>query len=142
MPDLVVPALGESISEATIAKWLKKVGESIQQDEPVVDLETDKVSVQLPAPAKGVLAEQGFAEGTTVRVGQVIGRISEAVTATAPPTPTPTTGVSAAPATPPPTPTTAAAPPTAEPVAPRPQPEPSGGDGKEREVLSPARRRA
>ncbi|MBI4512011.1 MAG: 2-oxoglutarate dehydrogenase complex dihydrolipoyllysine-residue succinyltransferase [Deltaproteobacteria bacterium] len=73
--DLVVPALGESITEAVIARWLKKVGEAISADEPVVDLETDKVSVQLPSPATGVLAAQRFAEGATVRVGDVIGKI-------------------------------------------------------------------
>src|SRR3954467_11571031 len=56
--DLVVPKLGESITEAVIAKWLKQVGETIQADEPVVDLETDKVSVALPAPASGGPAEQ------------------------------------------------------------------------------------
>ena len=73
MADLVVPQLGESISEAVIAKWLKKVGETIAVDEPVVDLETDKVTVALPAPAAGVLAEQRFAAGDTVKVGEVIG---------------------------------------------------------------------
>ena len=74
--DLVVPALGESISEAVISKWLKQVGEPIGVDEPVVDLETDKVSVALPAPAAGVLAEQRFAVGATVRVGEIVGSIS------------------------------------------------------------------
>src|SRR5262245_31166103 len=74
--DLVVPKLGESITEAVIAKWLKQVGEPIQADEPVVDLETDKVSVALPAPAAGVLAEQKFAAGTTVKIGDVIGTIA------------------------------------------------------------------
>src|SRR5215813_10420218 len=83
MSDLVVPALGESISEAIIAKWLKKVGEPIAVDEPVVDLETDKVSVQLPAPAMGVLTEQLFPEGATVQVGQVIGRLREGAAAAA-----------------------------------------------------------
>src|SRR5688572_15444094 len=82
--DLVVPALGESISEAVIAKWLKKVGDTTAQDEPVVDLETDKVSVQLPAPARGVLVEQRFAEGATVKVGEVIGRIGEAAATPSP----------------------------------------------------------
>ena len=76
MADLVIPKLGESISEAVIAKWLKKVGEPIAVDEPVVDLETDKVSVALPAPAAGVLAEQRFAAGDTVKVGEVIGVIT------------------------------------------------------------------
>src|SRR5438094_8063480 len=74
--DLVVPKLGESISEAVIAKWLKNVGEATAADEPVVDLETDKVSVALPAPAAGVLSEQRFAVGETVKVGDVIGTIT------------------------------------------------------------------
>jgi len=73
--DLVVPKLGESISEAVIAKWLKQVGEPIAADEPVVDLETDKVSVALPAPRAGVLSEQRFPAGATVKVGEVIGTI-------------------------------------------------------------------
>src|SRR5438874_3116805 len=80
--DLVVPKLGESISEAVISKWLKQVGEAIAVDEPVVDLETDKVSVALPAPAAGVLAEQRFAEGDTVKVGEVIGVITPGAAAT------------------------------------------------------------
>jgi 2-oxoglutarate dehydrogenase E2 component (dihydrolipoamide succinyltransferase) len=83
--DVTVPALGESILEGVIAKWLKKVGEPIAVDEPIADLETDKISVQIPAPVKGVLAEQKFAEGTTVRVGQVIAVISETAVAAAPP---------------------------------------------------------
>ncbi len=83
MADLVIPKLGESISEAVIAKWLKNVGESIAVDEPVVDLETDKVSVALPAPTAGVLAEQRFAAGDTVRVGEVIGVITPGPAATA-----------------------------------------------------------
>ncbi len=76
MADLVIPKLGESISEAVIGKWLKQVGEAIAVDEPVVDLETDKVSVALPAPTAGVLAEQRYAVGDTVKVGEVIGVIT------------------------------------------------------------------
>ncbi|HEY2745873.1 MAG TPA: 2-oxoglutarate dehydrogenase complex dihydrolipoyllysine-residue succinyltransferase [Polyangia bacterium] len=75
---MVVPKLGESITEAVIAKWLKQVGETIVADEPVVDLETDKVSVALPAPTAGVLAEQRYAAGDTVKVGEVIGVITPA----------------------------------------------------------------
>jgi 2-oxoglutarate dehydrogenase E2 component (dihydrolipoamide succinyltransferase) len=74
--DLVVPKLGESITEAVIGKWLKQVGEPIEVDEPVVDLETDKVSVALNAPAAGVLSEQRFAAGATVKIGDVIGTIA------------------------------------------------------------------
>src|SRR6476620_3405580 len=88
MADLVIPKLGESISEAVIGKWLKNVGETIAVDEPVVDLETDKVSVALPAPEAGVLAEQRFAAGETVKVGEVIGVITPAAAGAAPGTKT------------------------------------------------------
>jgi len=87
MADLVIPPLGESISEAVIAKWLKKVGESVAVDEPIADLETDKVSVALPAPTAGVLAEQRFAAGDTVKVGEVIGVITPAAAGATPPAP-------------------------------------------------------
>src|SRR5258706_1011751 len=75
MPDLVVPQLGESITEAVVAKWLKQVGDAVAVDEPVAELETDKITVQLPAPAAGALAEQKVKEGATVKVGDVIGSI-------------------------------------------------------------------
>src|SRR5262245_57435390 len=127
--DLVVPALGESITEALIARWLKKVGEPIAPDEPVVDLETDKVSVQLPAPARGVLAEQRFAEGATVKVGEVIGRISEGPVAVAAPPPAPT-----------PTPTPTPTPPPSPAPTPAPAPEPT--PAAHMPALSPSRRRA
>lgn len=78
MADLVVPPLGESITEAVIGRWLKQVGESVAEDEPVLDLETDKITVQLPAPEAGALTEQRVAEGETVRVGDVIGQIGAA----------------------------------------------------------------
>jgi len=105
MSDLVVPALGESISEAVIAKWLKKVGEAAAQDEPVVELETDKVSVQLPSPTAGVVTEQRYAEGATVRVGDVIGQIGDAGATKAAPAPAPAPAAAPAPApTPPPNP--------------------------------------
>jgi len=77
MADLKVPALGESITEAVIGKWLKQVGEHVEADEPVVDLETDKITMQIPAPEAGALAEQRFAEGDTVKVGDVVGSIDE-----------------------------------------------------------------
>ena len=101
--DLRVPALGESITEAIISRWLKKVGETTAADEPVVDLETDKVSVQLPAPAAGVLVEQKFAEGATVKVGDIIGSIdAKGAVATpkaaAAPAPAPAPAATAAPA--------------------------------------------
>jgi 2-oxoglutarate dehydrogenase E2 component (dihydrolipoamide succinyltransferase) len=75
--ELVVPELGESITEAVIGRWLKSVGDSVSADEPVVDLETDKITVQLPAPVSGALREQRYAEGDTVKVGDVVGEIEE-----------------------------------------------------------------
>ncbi|MEN3951897.1 2-oxoglutarate dehydrogenase complex dihydrolipoyllysine-residue succinyltransferase [Iodidimonas sp. SYSU 1G8] len=73
--DIVVPTLGESITEATVAKWYKKPGDAVAQDEPLVELETDKVAVEVNAPAAGVLGEIQVAEGDTVQVGAVIGSI-------------------------------------------------------------------
>ena len=75
---IVVPVLGESITEATIAKWLKNKGDEIVVDEPVVELETDKVNVEVPSPVSGVLSELNFKNGDTVDVGAVLGVISEA----------------------------------------------------------------
>jgi 2-oxoglutarate dehydrogenase E2 component (dihydrolipoamide succinyltransferase) len=73
--DLVVPTLGESVTEATVSKWLKKVGDAVKADEPVVELETDKVSVAVPSPESGVLSEIKIQEGTTVKVGAILGSV-------------------------------------------------------------------
>src|ERR671913_44832 len=73
--DVQVPALGESITEGTIAQWLKKVGDSVAADEPIASLETDKVTVEVPSPLAGVLTEALVNEGDTVAVGAVIARI-------------------------------------------------------------------
>ena len=75
--DVKVPALGESITEGTLAQWLKKAGEAVAADEPIASLETDKVTVDVPAPVAGVLAETVAKEGETVEVGAVIARIDE-----------------------------------------------------------------
>jgi 2-oxoglutarate dehydrogenase E2 component (dihydrolipoamide succinyltransferase) len=82
--DVSVPALGESITEGTLAQWLKKPGEAVAADEPIASLETDKVSVEVPSPVAGVLAEALVAEGDTVEVGAVIARVDENGQATAP----------------------------------------------------------
>ena len=82
--DLVVPKLGESITEATISKWLKNVGDAVAIDEPLVELETDKVSVAVPAPAAGVLTAQRASVGDTVNIGAVIGSVDENAKAAAP----------------------------------------------------------
>ena len=81
--DLVVPTLGESVTEATVSKWLKQVGDPVKADEPVVELETDKVSVAVPSPEAGVLSEIKIQAGSTVNVGAVLGSIG-AGTANAP----------------------------------------------------------
>lgn len=73
--EIVVPSLGESVSEATIAKWFKKVGDAVAQDEPLVELETDKVTMEVNAPAAGMLKEIKVAEGKTVEVGTLLGLI-------------------------------------------------------------------
>ena len=73
--EIVVPSLGESVSEATIAKWFKKVGDAVTQDEPLVELETDKVTMEVNAPASGKLKDIKIAEGTTVQVGTLLGLI-------------------------------------------------------------------
>ena len=75
MADLVVPALGESITEAVVSSWLKQIGDAVAVDEPVAELETDKITVQLPSPVAGVLAVQRVAVGATVKVGDVIGAV-------------------------------------------------------------------
>ena len=81
--DVQVPALGESITEGTLAQWLKKPGEAVAADEPIASLETDKVSVEVPSPIAGVLTEQLVKEGDTVAVGAPIARIDEGATAAA-----------------------------------------------------------
>ena len=73
--EIRVPTLGESVTEATIGKWFKKVGDAIAADEPLVELETDKVTVEVPAPAAGMLAEITAKEGETVGVGALLGAI-------------------------------------------------------------------
>jgi 2-oxoglutarate dehydrogenase E2 component (dihydrolipoamide succinyltransferase) len=75
MADLVVPPVGESITEAVVSRWLKNVGDAVAADEPVAELETDKITVQLASPAAGALAEQKAAEGATVKVGDIIGTV-------------------------------------------------------------------
>ncbi|MGD9814422.1 MAG: 2-oxoglutarate dehydrogenase complex dihydrolipoyllysine-residue succinyltransferase [Hyphomonadaceae bacterium] len=84
MTDIVVPTLGESVSEATVAKWLKKAGDSVRKDETLVELETDKVSVEVSAPEAGVLGEIVAGEGATVQIGALLGRLGAAGAQAAP----------------------------------------------------------
>ena len=107
--EIKVPPLGESVTEATVARWLKKVGESVAIDEPVVELETDKVTLEVPAPSGGVITEHSAAVGDNVAMGAVIGRLDES-------------GAAETPAAPPPQ---AEPTPQAEPPAPPPEPTPT-----------------
>ena len=79
--EIKVPALGESVAEATVGRWLKKPGEAVRADEPLVELETDKVAVEVPSPVSGVLGEIKVAEGETVAVGAVLGLVREGAVA-------------------------------------------------------------
>ncbi|NQW12084.1 MAG: 2-oxoglutarate dehydrogenase complex dihydrolipoyllysine-residue succinyltransferase [Alphaproteobacteria bacterium] len=82
--EITVPVLGESVSEATVAKWMKAVGDPVKADEPLVELETDKVTLEVNAPAAGVLQEITAGEGAEVGVGATLGVIDETATAVAP----------------------------------------------------------
>jgi 2-oxoglutarate dehydrogenase E2 component (dihydrolipoamide succinyltransferase) len=110
MTEIRVPTLGESVTEATIGRWFKQTGEQVAADEPLVELETDKVTVEVPAPAAGVLAEIVAKDGTTVAPGALLGEIREGVAAAA-------KAAAAAPASQPPKAAPAAAPPEKSPPA-------------------------
>ena len=73
---IIVPTLGESVTEATVSKWLKNQGDKVSADEPIVELETDKVNVEVPAPSNGVLESISVKEGETVNVGALLGMIN------------------------------------------------------------------
>ena len=74
---ILVPVLGESINEATVSKWLKNEGESVEADEPIVELETDKVNLEVPSPVTGILTKINSKDGSTVEVGAILGSVSE-----------------------------------------------------------------
>ena len=77
MTDIRVPTLGESVTEATIGRWFKKAGDAVAVDEPLVELETDKVTIEVPAPSAGTLGEIVAKDGETVAVGALLGQITE-----------------------------------------------------------------
>src|SRR6185436_15974353 len=102
--DVVMPQMGESVAEGTIVRWIKKLGDKVDRDEPLFEISTDKVDAEIPAPAAGILTEIRHQEGETVPVNAVvavIGQASEAAAARTPP-PAPETPVrsAAAPAAP------------------------------------------
>jgi 2-oxoglutarate dehydrogenase E2 component (dihydrolipoamide succinyltransferase) len=114
MTEIRVPTLGESVTEATIGRWFKHAGDSVAVDEPLVELETDKVTIEVPAPAAGVLSEILVKDGETVAPGALLGQIKEGAGAPA--------KTAAAPA--------AASPPAAKPAPPPPQPAPAAAAAK------------
>ncbi|MBY5408519.1 2-oxoglutarate dehydrogenase complex dihydrolipoyllysine-residue succinyltransferase [Rhizobium leguminosarum] len=83
--EIRVPTLGESVSEATVGTWFKKVGDAIKADEPILEIETDKVTIEVPAPASGTLSEIVVAAGETVGLGALLGQIAEGAAAAAAP---------------------------------------------------------
>ena len=121
MADIMTPALGESVSEATVARWAKKPGDAVRKDEILVELETDKVSLEVAAPSDGVLESIAAEEGATVEPGAILGRVKEGGVASA----KPTAKVEAA---------KAAAPPAPEVTAPQATPAPAP-------ILAPAAQR-
>ena len=111
LKDIVVPSMGESVSEATVSKWFKQVGDAVKQDEAIAELETDKVTLEVNAPAGGVLKEITSQQGSTVQVGALLGKIEEGASAgatpakkEASPAPAPAKAAAAAPANPEPKP--------------------------------------
>ncbi|MGD0023642.1 MAG: biotin/lipoyl-containing protein, partial [Xanthobacteraceae bacterium] len=108
MAEIRVPALGESVTEATIGKWFKKPGDAVAVDEPLVELQTDKVAIEVPAPAAGVLSGVAAKDGETVAVGALLGEIKEGA------------GAGAAPAKTQPRPAEAVPQPAPQPAAPKP----------------------
>ncbi|CAL1690282.1 Dihydrolipoyllysine-residue succinyltransferase component of 2-oxoglutarate dehydrogenase complex [Brevundimonas subvibrioides] len=98
MADILTPTLGESVSEATIAKWSKKVGDAVKKDEMLVELETDKVSLEVVSPSDGTLEAIHFAEGDTVTPGAVLGAVTEGAAAAKPADAAPAPAAAAAPA--------------------------------------------
>lgn len=125
--DVIMPQMGESIAEGTMVKWLKNIGETIERDEPLFEISTDKVDAEIPSPAAGVLLEILVTEGQTVEINTVVGRIGqagEAAGASAPkaaPAPSAPAPAPAAPA-PKPAPAPTPAPAPAKPAAPAPAP--------------------
>jgi 2-oxoglutarate dehydrogenase E2 component (dihydrolipoamide succinyltransferase) len=111
--EIKVPAMGESVTEATVARWFKKEGESVKRDEPILELETDKVTVEVPAPADGSIESISVQAGSTVQVGTILGQIAEGKAGS----------VSATPANNPQAPAPKPAAPAATPAAPKPAPQ-------------------
>src|SRR5215468_2470987 len=119
MTEIRVPTLGESVTEATIGRWFKKAGDPVAVDEPLVELETDKVTIEVPAPSAGVLGEISAKDGDTVAVGALLGTISDGAAGAAKPAAAPAKPVAApAPSASAPPASPSKAPPAETPLAP------------------------
>src|SRR5882757_3792454 len=119
MTEVRVPTLGESVTEATIGRWFKKAGDPVAVDEPLVELETDKVTIEVPAPSAGTLGEITAKDGETVAVGALLGQINDgAAGAAAKPAQAPAKAAATAAAPPPPPAAAAPAAPASAPKAP------------------------
>jgi 2-oxoglutarate dehydrogenase E2 component (dihydrolipoamide succinyltransferase) len=132
--EIKVPALGESVTEATIGRWFKKAGDTVKMDEPLVELETDKVTIEVPSPAGGVLGNINVPSGQTVKVGAVLGAIDSGDAANAKAGPAEVREPKSAAAVPEGRPDTASGTP--------PQPQPVSAEKQPDQVLSPAVRKA
>ena len=98
MTEIRVPTLGESVTEATIGRWFKKAGDPVAVDEPLVELETDKVTIEVPAPSVGTLGEIAAKDGDTVAVGALLGMINDGAAGAVRPAAAPAKAAAAAPA--------------------------------------------
>src|SRR6476469_2365597 len=130
--DVLMPQMGESIAEGTVSRWIKKVGEKVERDEPLLEISTDKVDAEIPSPAAGTLTEILVQEGQTVAVNSVVARISVEGEASAPakpaqqPAPKPAAEAAAAPQKP------------APPPAPAPQQQKAANEAMKQEVKQEA----
>src|SRR3954467_9721672 len=115
--EIKVPAMGESVTEATVARWFKKEGDAVKRDEPLLELETDKVTVEVPSPADGAIESITVQQGATVQVGALLGAIAEGA-AGAVPKPAAAPQADAPKPAPPPAPPAAKAPPPDPPAMP------------------------
>ncbi|MFN5605853.1 MAG: biotin/lipoyl-containing protein, partial [Actinomycetes bacterium] len=142
MAEVTLPQLGETVTEGTITRWFKKVGDSVAADEPLFEVSTDKVDTEVPSPIAGVLTEIRVPEGDTVPVGAVIAVVGAAGSAPAP-APAPSAPAPAPAAAPAPAPASAPAPAPAAATAPAPAPAPAPAvvSGNDNRLLSPVVRR-
>src|SRR5689334_9270702 len=107
MVDILMPQMGESIAEGTVTKWLKKVGDRVQRDEPSLEISTDKVDAEIPSPAAGILREIRVESGATVPINAVLGVLADEAQAPVAAPATAAAAPSSAPAAPPATPSAA-----------------------------------